>query len=96
MFKKSAIVATAAAGLMAIGSPAFATTPGDTETDISDNTNQLGLVNVDDVLSNNQINVCDVLNPNVAVGVLGILGGGSATAADTGDTSCTNAAAESD
>ncbi|WP_007026220.1 hypothetical protein [Saccharomonospora iraqiensis] len=69
MFKKSAIVATAAAGLLAIGSPALATTPGD-ETNVEDNTSQFGLINVDDVLSHNNIGICDVLD--VGVGILGV------------------------
>ncbi|WP_019808888.1 hypothetical protein [Saccharomonospora halophila] len=70
MFKKSAIVATAAAGLLAIGSPALATAPGDKETNVEDNTSQFGLINVDDVLSHNNIGICDVLD--VGVGILGV------------------------
>ena len=54
MFKKSAIVASAAAGLLMIGSPAFATPD-----EVEDNTGQVGLVNVDDVLNENNIGVCD-------------------------------------
>lgn len=85
MFKKTAIVATAAAGLLAIGSPALATTPGEIEA--NENTNQIGLINVDDVLSENQINVCDVLD----LQLIALLG-----ANVTGDTTCTNAVAEND
>ncbi|OQO92648.1 hypothetical protein [Saccharomonospora piscinae] len=87
MFKKTAIVASAAAGLLMIGSPAFATAPSESETDITDNTSQIGLINVDDVLSNNQINVCDVLDLNVGA-LLGV--------ASSGDTVCTNAEATND
>ncbi|EHK80128.1 hypothetical protein ACWGRK_06145 [Saccharomonospora azurea] len=85
MFKKTAIVASAAAGLMMIGAPAFATEPGEIEA--NDNTNQIGLINVDDVLSNNDINLCDTLDLNL----IAILGGNS-----TGDTVCTNAEANND
>ncbi len=72
MFKKTAIVATAAAGMLMLGSPAFATTP--VENDVQDNTNQAGLLNVDDVLSNNQINVCPVVGVDL-LGQIGLLGG---------------------
>ena len=85
MFKKTAIVASAAAGLMMIGSPAFATTPADVEA--NDNTNQIGLINVDDVLSNNDINLCDTLDLNL----IALLGANL-----TGDTVCTNAEANND
>ncbi|WP_167481490.1 MULTISPECIES: hypothetical protein [Amycolatopsis] len=57
MLKKSAIVAAAAAGFMMIGSPAFATQGGGW--DDGGDTGQLGLVNVDDVLNDNNIGVCD-------------------------------------
>ncbi|EHR63239.1 hypothetical protein [Saccharomonospora cyanea] len=72
MFKKTAIVATAAAGMLMLGSPAFATTPG--ENDVHDNTNQAGLINVDDVLSENQINICPVVSVDL-LGQIGLLGG---------------------
>ncbi|WP_370876705.1 hypothetical protein [Amycolatopsis thermophila] len=58
MLKKSAIVAAAAAGFMMIGSPAFATQGGGHWDDGGD-TGQLGLVNVDDVLNDNNVGVCD-------------------------------------
>ncbi|WP_167481489.1 MULTISPECIES: hypothetical protein [Amycolatopsis] len=57
MLKKSAIVAAAAAGFMMIGSPAFATQGGGW--DDGGDTGQLGLVNVDDVLNDNNVGVCD-------------------------------------
>ncbi|WP_134719057.1 hypothetical protein [Saccharomonospora xinjiangensis] len=72
MFKKTAIVASAAAGILMLGAPAFAT-PGDTDTDVHDNTNQIGLINVDDVLSNNQINVCPVTSTD-SLDLGGLLG----------------------
>ncbi|WP_408640380.1 hypothetical protein [Saccharomonospora xinjiangensis] len=72
VFKKTAIVASAAAGILMLGAPAFAT-PGDTDTDVHDNTNQIGLINVDDVLSNNQINVCPVVSVDL-LGQIGLLG----------------------
>ncbi|MFF5991911.1 hypothetical protein [Prauserella flavalba] len=56
MLKKSAFVAAAAAGLMMIGSPAFASGEIDEE---QNDTGQLGLVNVDDVLNDNNVGVCD-------------------------------------
>lgn len=86
MFKKTAIVASAAAGLMMIGSPAFATSD-ETDVDANDNTSQIGLINVDDVLSNNDINLCDTLDLNL-IALLGVN--------STGDTVCTNAEANNE
>lgn len=57
MLKKTAFVATAAAGLMMLGSPAFATTGGDDGH--GDGSGQVGLVNVNDVLNDNNVGVCD-------------------------------------
>ncbi|WP_199543549.1 hypothetical protein [Prauserella sp. PE36] len=58
MLKKSAFVAAAAAGLMMIGSPAFA--GGEIDKDKEQNhTGQIGLVNVNDVLNDNNVGVCD-------------------------------------
>ncbi|MFC4002854.1 hypothetical protein ACFS2C_22715 [Prauserella oleivorans] len=75
MLKKSAFVAATAAGLLMIGSPAFAG-GGDTidkdihkeihktatqiiNDDVEGPNGQLGLVNVNDVLNDNNVGVCD-------------------------------------
>lgn len=55
VLKKSGFVAATAAGLLMLGSPAFAD-----DTDYSDGAHgQLGLVNVGDVLNDNNVGVCD-------------------------------------
>ena len=56
MLKKSAFVGAIAAGVMMIGAPAFATQGG--HWDGGDDTGQLGLVNVDDVLNDNNVGAC--------------------------------------
>lgn len=61
MLKKIGFVATAAAGLLMLGSPAMAQNyqyPGDDVT-IQDNVEQVGLVNVYGILSDSNIGVCD-------------------------------------
>ncbi|GAB3572507.1 hypothetical protein GCM10027445_30110 [Amycolatopsis endophytica] len=73
VLKKSAIVAAAAAGFMMIGSPAFA---AQGSWDEGGDTGQLGLVNVDDVLNDNNVGVCDnnvnVLGVQVADALNGV------------------------
>ena len=68
MFKKSASVASAAAGLLRIGSPAFATADETEIYDISGNTSQFGLININELLDLD-LGLCDLLD--VGVGVLG-------------------------
>jgi len=74
VLKKSAIVAAVAAGFMMIGSPAFATQGG--HWDGGDDTGQLGLINVDDVLNDNNVGVCgnnvNVLGVQVADALNGL------------------------
>ncbi len=56
MLKKAAFVAAASAGLMMLGSPAFA---GGGGYDEGPHNGQAGLVNVNDVLNDNNVGVCD-------------------------------------
>lgn len=65
MLKKTAFVTTAAAGLLMLGSPAFAWEGDDIETEINEYhsndtyTAQYGLINVNNVLNDNNIGICD-------------------------------------
>ncbi|NIJ10380.1 hypothetical protein FHU38_000724 [Saccharomonospora amisosensis] len=63
MFKKTAFVATTAAGLLMLGSPAFAWEGDDIEVNEYHSndtyTAQYGLINVNDVLNDNNIGICD-------------------------------------
>lgn len=62
MFKKAAIVAATTGALMLAGSPAFASDGLDG--DDNNQTEQTGLVNVNDVLNDPNVGLCD-LNVNV-------------------------------
>ncbi|WP_116047354.1 hypothetical protein [Amycolatopsis palatopharyngis] len=65
MLKKAAIVAATTGALMLAGSPAFATGGGGIDgNDDNNHTGQVGLVNVNDVLNDNNVGLCD-LNANV-------------------------------
>ncbi|NIH80319.1 hypothetical protein [Amycolatopsis viridis] len=77
MLKKSVIVAAAAAGFMMIGSPAFATQGGGWgHHHGGGDTGQIGLINVDDVLNDNNVGVChnnvNVLGIQVADALNGV------------------------
>ena len=104
MLKKAGIVvATAAAGLLAVSPLAFAGSKdgdhhghhGSSEKQVNsiDNdreANQLGLVNVGDVNALNNVNVCPQIPIAAGVGnILGIIGAGEADA-DAEELACTN------
>ena len=101
MLKKAGIVvATAAAGLLAVSPLAFAGSKdgdhhGSSEKQVNsiDNdreANQLGLVNVGDVNALNNVNVCPQIPIAAGVGnILGIIGAGSADA-DAEELACVN------
>lgn len=66
MLKKAVIVAATTGALMLAGSPAFATGGGDGINNNDDNnqTGQVGLINVNDVLNEPNVGLCDI-NVNV-------------------------------
>jgi hypothetical protein len=95
--KAGIIVASAAAGLLAVSPLAFAGDKGHHGSDNQSNTidneresNQLGLVNVGDVNALNDVNVCPQIPVGIGSGnILGILGAGSGEAS-ADDLSCVN------
>ena len=103
MLKKAGIVvATAAAGLLAVSPLAFAGGDkdgghhghgSDKQVNSIDNdreANQLGLVNVGDVNALNNVNVCPQVPIAAGVGnILGVIGAGEADA-DAEELACTN------
>jgi len=101
--KAGILVASTAAGLLAVSPLAFAGDKGDdhhdgghdgdrqvNRVDNDRESNQLGLVNVGDVNALNDVNVCPAIPVAVGIGdILGALGTGSA-AAESDDVTCIN------
>lgn len=74
MFKKAAIVAATTGALMLAGSPAFATGGSEMNgNDDNNHTGQVGLVNVNDLLNNPNLGLCDIDVPILAVQVEDVL-----------------------
>lgn len=105
--KAGILVAATAAALLAVSPLAFAgdkggdwghghgDSDGDRQVNRIDNdreSNQLGLVNVGDVNALNDVNVCPAIPVAAGIGnILGILGGGTGTAAaGVDDVTCVN------
>lgn len=104
--KAGILVAATAAGLLAVSPLAFAGDKGgwdgdhdggrnnDRQVNRVDNdrdSSQVGLVNVGDVNALNDVNVCPAIPVSAGIGnILGLLGGGTGSAASNGTAACVN------
>lgn len=94
MLKKSVFVAATAAGLLMLGSPAMAGSYDNPEEDVKtqDNLDQTGLVNVNGILSDSNIGVCDNNISPVSAQIPDLLSGGvnllSPNSGDVSDDTC--------